>query len=107
MAAALPDPGGTADWLAGHTARAPRALRERVLEQAAAVSDGETVADRLAMAAERVLAIVEEHPGDRRIALDLLAGDALITLALLAQAEAAPDRLGRFAEALLAAERVG
>lgn len=103
----LPPSGDTADWLARRTARAPQALRDRVLEHAAAVTEGETVADRLAIAAERVLAIVEEHPGDRRIALDLLAGDALITLALLAQAEAAPDRLGRFAEALLAAERAG
>jgi len=54
-----------------------------------------------------VLAIVEEHPGDRAIALDLLAADALITLALLAQTEAEPERLGAFAEGLLAAERVG
>lgn len=90
-----------------HVGQAPPSLRDRVLEHAAAVVEGETVADRLAVAAERVLAIVEEHPGDRRIALDLLAGDALITLALLAQAESAPEGLGRFAEALLAAERAG
>jgi hypothetical protein len=49
---------------------------------------------------------VEEHPGDRSVALDLLAADALITLALLAQAEADPGDLGPFAEQLLAAERV-
>jgi hypothetical protein len=35
------------------------------------------------------------------VALDLLAADALITLALLAQAQAAPERLGEFAVALL------
>jgi hypothetical protein len=63
-------------------------------------------AEHLALAAERVLAIVEEHPGDRSVALDLLAADALITLALLAQAEADPGDLGPFAEQLLAAERV-
>jgi hypothetical protein len=101
-----PDPGTTA-WILRHGGQAPPALRDRVLEHAAAVAEGETVADRLAMAAERVLAIVEEHPGDRRIALDLLAGDALITLALLAQAESEPAGLGQFAEALLAAERAG
>ena len=38
--------------------------------------------------------------------LYLLAADALITLALLAQAETAPGALGDFAESLLAAERV-
>ena len=35
------------------------------------------------------------HPGDRSAALDLLAADALITLALLAQAEDAPGAAGR------------
>jgi len=94
-------------WLQQHTGQAPRSLRERVLEHAGVITEGVSVADRLAVAAERVLAIVEEHPGDRTIALDLLAGDALITLALLAQAEAQPERLGQFAEALLAAERAG
>ncbi len=106
MSAGMPDSGTTA-WLLRHTGEAPPSLRDRVLEHAAAVTEGESVADRLAVAAERVLAIVEEHPGDRTIALDLLAGDALITLALLAQAEAEPEGLGQFAEALLAAERAG
>lgn len=97
---------GIARWLAERTARGPGVLRARVLEHAAAVGDLETPAERIALAAERVLAIVEEHPGDRSIALDLLAADALITLALLAQAERAPEQLGQFAESLLAAERV-
>lgn len=94
-------------WLAGKTASGPPALRERVLEHASAVGDAASPPERIALAAERVLAIVEEHPGDRSIALDLLSADALITLALLAQAEIAPERLGDFAESLLAAERVG
>jgi hypothetical protein len=94
-------------WLSGKTAEGPSALRDRVLEHAAAVGDAASPPERIALAAERVLAIVEEHPGDRTIALDLLAADALITLALLAQAEIAPERLGEFAESLLAAERVG
>lgn len=106
MSPGTPDP-GTAAWMLRHVGQAPSSLRDRVLEHAGAVTEGETLADRLAVAAERVLAIVEEHPGDRRIALDLLAGDALITLALLAQAETEPEALGQFAEALLAAERAG
>lgn len=106
MTAATPER-GTTGWILRHAGQAPPSLRDRVLEHAAAVMEGDTVADRLAVAAERVLAIVEEHPGDRRIALDLLAGDALITLALLAQAQTAPEGLGQFAEALLAAERAG
>jgi hypothetical protein len=93
-------------WLADRTAHAPPALRARVLEHAGAVGDAASPAEKIALAAERVLAIVEEHPGDRTIALDLLSADALITLALLAQAEAAPEQLGSFAESLLAAERV-
>lgn len=93
-------------FLAEHTARAPAALRARVLEHAEAVSAEGPVAEQLALAAERVVAVVEEHPGDRRIALDLLAADALITLALLAQSEAEPGALAEFAERLLAAERV-
>lgn len=39
--------------------------------------------------------------GDRSVALDLLAADALVTLALLAQAQQAPERLGTFAAGLL------
>jgi hypothetical protein len=35
------------------------------------------------------------------VALDLLAADALITLALLAQAQTAPDRLEEFAISVL------
>jgi hypothetical protein len=93
-------------WLLERTVQGPGVLRERVLEHAAAVSEGDSIAEQLSLAAERVLAIVEEHPGDRSIALDLLAADALITLALLAQSESAPEKLGNFAEGLLAAERV-
>jgi hypothetical protein len=35
------------------------------------------------------------------VALDLLAADALVTLALLAQAQASPERLGEFAAVVL------
>ena len=53
--------------------------------------------------ARRVLA----HPGDRSVALDLLAADALITLALLAQADRPPGELAAFATSLLQADRPG
>ncbi len=100
------EPADTRSWLVAHTSRGPAALRARVLEHAEAVVESGPRAEHLALAAERVLAIVEEHPGDRSVALDLLAADALITLALLAEAETAPEGLGEFAEQLLAAERV-
>lgn len=106
MSADPPTPESLDRWLADRTAGGPAVLRARVLEHAAAVGDAASPAERVALAAERVLAIVEEHPGDRTIALDLLAADALITLALLAQAEQRPEALLRFAENLLAAERV-
>jgi hypothetical protein len=44
---------------------------------------------------------VARHPGDRSAALDLLAADALITLALLAQAERDPASLHQFASSLV------
>lgn len=106
MSAASGLPAGLDRWMLAHTGRGPAVLRDRVLEHTAVASEAPTIADHLALVAERVLAIVEEHPGDRRIALDLLAADALITLALLAKAEMAPGELGAFAEGLLAAERV-
>lgn len=56
---------------------------------------------RLAAAGERALRHVSAHAGDRSVALDLLAADGLITLALLAQAESAPGRLREFAAGLL------
>lgn len=61
------------------------------------------LSDRLAEAGRQALAGVLAHPGDRDAALDLLAADALITLALLARAEAAPAELGDFAAALVRA----
>jgi hypothetical protein len=45
------------------------------------------------------------HPGDRSVALDLLAADALVTLALLAQAESAPEQLSEFAGSILQSVR--
>jgi hypothetical protein len=70
-----------------------------VLEYAA--DGGGDPSAALAAASRRALDRVVGHAGDRSVALDLLAADALITLALLAAAEERPERLGEFAADLL------
>ena len=92
------------DWLDRHTSQAPTALGGRVREYALAAS-GSTRASALAAAGQSALARVLSHPGDRSAALDLLAADALITLALQAQAEDAPQRLEEFATSVLRTAR--
>jgi hypothetical protein len=87
-------------WLDRHTGAAPPALRARVREYAAGMPEGPVPAT-LAAAGRQALDRVLAHPGDRSVALDLLAADALITLALLAQAQQAPAGLGAFATTLL------
>jgi hypothetical protein len=94
-----------ADWLEQHTARAPAELRARVLEYALAIPSPEPLPAALAGAARQALARVVAHPGDRAVALDLLAADALITLALLAQAQHDPGELSAFATSILQAVR--
>ena len=87
-------------WLDVRTSQAPPALRSRVRHYAE-LAEEPPLPDALASAAHSALGRVLSHPGDRSVALDLLAADALITLALLAQAEAAPDRLEDFAISVL------
>jgi len=77
------------------------------MEYVAAAPPGAVVADTLADAGRAALERVLSRPGDRSVALDLLAADALVTLALLAQAEHAPGDLGRFAAGILQAHRPG
>lgn len=101
MTAGGPPPTTVGTWLDQHTASAPDALRARVRHYAGAIDDRTDLAAGLAAAGNAALANVLAHPGDRSVALDLLAADALVTLALLAQAEAAPDQLGAFADGLL------
>ena len=93
-----------ADWLDRHTAHAPSALRHRVHSYTAA-SAGDSLPLQLSVAADAALTRVLNQPGDRSVALDLLAADALITLALLAQAQTAPERLEEFAISVLRAWR--
>lgn len=88
------------DWLDRHTSQAPAAIRERV-EQYARAATGPTLPRTLAAAGQAALDRVLSHPGDRSVALDLLAADALVTLALLAQAQSAPERLEEFATSVL------
>ena len=92
------------DWLDQRTSQGPAALRLRVHEYARG-ANGATLPESLAVAAQAALAHVLTHPGDRSVALDLLAADALITLALLAQAETAPEDLEHFAASVLLATR--
>lgn len=87
------------NWLERRTRHAPPALRER-LTAYAALAGGESP-EALASAGQLALAEVLAHAGDRRVALDLLAADGLITLALLAQAERSPQHLREFAASLL------
>ena len=93
------------EWLARHTRHAPPALRDRVLHHARAASGTADLPATLALAGREALERVTAHPGDRSVALDLLAADALITLALLAQAQRSPDELARFATDVLQAVR--
>jgi hypothetical protein len=96
-----PDAVALTRWLDRHTAAAPPALRERVYEYVGRIAGPAELPAALAAAGDAALASVLAHPGDRSVALDLLAADALVTLALLAQAETAPERLEAFADRLL------
>jgi hypothetical protein len=93
-----------ADWLNTHTSQAPVALQTRV-KQYALQATGGSIPHVLAAAGQMALDQVLTHPGDRSAALDLLAADALITLALLAQAESSPHDLEEFATQLLQVAR--
>jgi len=91
-------------WLDSKTNRAPEVLRERVVAFAGERESDEALPDRLARAGGEALQSVLAHEGDRSVALDLLTADALITLALLAQSEQAPQRLEAFATGLVRAD---
>jgi hypothetical protein len=92
------------DWLDRHTSQAPAPLRARV-RQFAFEASGAPLPQALASAGQAALVRVLAHPGDRSAALDLLAADALITLALLAQAQTRPEGLEEFATSVLRSAR--
>jgi hypothetical protein len=88
-------------WFEGHVEGAPAVLVDRArrfLE--AADHPGEAVDDVLAEAGTRALTAAIGAGAGRDAALDLLAADALITMALHATAATDPDRLGDQARGL-------
>jgi hypothetical protein len=87
-------------WVEARTERAPAALRDRIQQHVRAIAPGQGAAADLARAAHHSLAGILAAPGDRTVALDLLAADGLITLALLRQAEDDPASLVTFARSL-------
>lgn len=86
-------------WLDAQLAGAPDELvartREFIRREGGAVN-----AEALARAGDAALATAMAESSDRTAALDLLAADALVTLALAAQADADPDALRAFAARL-------
>ena len=97
----------SSQWFAEQSAGAPPALRARAAQYLAAQPAGSDPALVLASAAREALAASLACAGDRAAALDLLAADALVTLALKARATSDPAGLGGFAAELshLGAER--
>jgi len=90
---------GDRAWFSSRTAGAPATLRDRA-EHFFARTSGDSLAVRLAGAGSAALAAATHDGATRRAALDLLAADALITLALLASAENDPEQLGAAAAGL-------
>jgi hypothetical protein len=86
-------------WFATRTAGAPESLRRRAEHFYVQASPGD-LASRLAAAGGAALAEATRDDAGRAAALDLLAADALITLALLLAAEQEPTTLGTVAAEL-------
>lgn len=90
-----------AAWFTARTRGAPEQLRA-ASEGWWRAATGETTGPRLADAGRLALDAAIAAGASRDAALDLLAADALVTLALLAEAEADPLALGRRAAGLRA-----
>lgn len=86
------------EWFAARTAGSPEALRDRATAFFVSSAGGDLMT-RLANAGARALAAATAARS-REGALDLLAADALITLALLAAAETDPAALEHSATVL-------
>ncbi len=86
-------------WFREHSAGAPTPLQQRA-EYYLERRNESGISNRLAAAARAALGAVLTHRGDRSVALDLLAADALVTLALKASALEDPAGLARFAAEL-------
>ena len=90
-------------WLEARSEGAPAALRRRVRRYLDSIEPGGGLPEDFAAAAMRALEVTIEADGSRATALDLLAADALVTLALQAKAELDPAGLAAFARSLRAA----
>ena len=88
------------EWFEAESAGAPELLRARAARYLGRVPAGSDIAGALAAAAGAALGDTLGHEGDRSVALDLLAADALLTLALKAKAQSAPGDLAAFAAKL-------
>jgi hypothetical protein len=90
-------------WVLEHTAGAPEVLRARVLDwvrTSGPAAEDDATETVLAHAAVGALRAVLNAAPNRAAALDLLAADALVTLALLARAERDPAALVAWARQL-------
>ena len=88
-------------WIDRLTASAPAALRGRVAALTASLRDRTDLASALAQVGRETVEQVIASAGDRREALNLLAADGLVTLSLLAQAQADPAGLAHWSATLL------
>lgn len=97
--------GGLSDerWLESRLEESPVALARRTREFLAATGPG-PLPERLAQASRLALGQAVARSPDRAAALDLLAADALVTLALAAQVDTDPSRLAEFAGRLRRAQ---
>ena len=86
-----------AEWLASSASGAPAELVARASEWLALVPASGNAAHDLAGAGRMALGAVIDSAGGRPAAADLLAADALVTLALEARAAEDPSSLGEFA----------
>lgn len=86
-----------ATWFAEHAVGAPAALRTSAAGYLAHANSGGSVGSQLTEAATLALRDASGQDRSRAAALALLTADSLITLALLAEAEANPAGLERFA----------
>jgi len=84
-------------WLASKSPGAPAALVERAAEWLSRVPGTGAASDHLAEAGRAALQAAIDSSGTRPAAADLLAADALVTLALEARAAEDPASLGGFA----------
>lgn len=87
-------------WVERRTAGAPAALQACVRQNLGDTAPADSVPVTLAHAAERALRRVLGSEGGRGVALELLAADGLMTLAMLHQAEHDPAGLAELARRL-------